>query len=58
MLPKAVAHEIMHALGLEHTFVETGIIKTHTFEAGKTKNYMDYNNTKVTTFFWQWRLLH
>lgn len=48
-------HEVMHALGLEHTFVS---IAQHTFNDTKTDNYMDYNNTAKHTFLWQWRLLH
>ena len=48
----------MHALGLEHTFEE----KEHPnkeliFSKGSTQNYMDYDNTKETTFKWQWDIL-
>lgn len=48
-------HEVMHALGLEHTFVS---LAQHVFDDTKTDNYMDYNNTAQHTFVWQWRLLH
>ena len=53
-----IPHELMHALGLEHTFEE----KEHPnkeliFSKGSTQNYMDYNNTKKTTFKWQWDIL-
>lgn len=54
-LYKDPPHEVMHALGLEHTFVS---IAQHTFDDTKTDNYMDYNNTAKHTFVWQWRLLH
>ena len=51
-------HELMHALGLEHTFEEKEHPnKEHIFREGSTKNYMDYNNTKETTFKWQWDIL-
>ena len=48
----------MHALGLEHTFEEKNHPnKEHIFSKGNTKNYIDYNNTKKTTFKWQWDIL-
>ena len=47
-----IPHELMHALDLEHTFDTKN---THTFKEGSTQNYMDYDNTKETTFKWQWR---
>ena len=50
-----IPHEIMHALGLEHTFEEKDHPnKEHIFRKRRTKNYMDYDNTKETTFKWQW----
>ena len=55
---KEIPHELMHALGLEHTFEEKEHPnKEHIFRQGSTKNYMDYNNTKETTFKWQWDIL-
>ena len=51
-----IPHEVMHGLGLEHTFEEKEHPnKEHIFRKGSTENYMDYNNTKETTFKWQWR---
>ncbi|TRX30660.1 metallopeptidase [Flavobacterium sp. ZT3R18] len=50
-----IPHEIMHALGLQHTFKKG---EKHIFEVGKTDNYLDYNNNKINTFTWQWQLLH
>ena len=48
----------MHALGLEHTFEEKEHPnKEHIFRKGSTENYMDYDNTKETTFKWQWDIL-
>lgn len=53
-----IPHEIMHALGLEHTFPENKLPnKKILFDEGSTKNYMDYNNSKETTFKWQWDIL-
>ena len=53
-----IPHELMHALGLEHTFEEKEHPnKEHIFREGSTQNYMDYNNTKKTTFKWQWDIL-
>ena len=53
-----IPHELMHALGLEHTFEEKEHPnKKHIFREGSTKNYMDYNNKKKTTFKWQWDIL-
>ena len=46
-----IPHEIMHALGLEHTFDPK---ETYLFTKGATKNYMDYDNSKEYTFKWQW----
>ena len=51
-------HELMHALGLEHIFEEKEHPnKEHIFRKGSTENYMDYDNTKETTFKWQWDIL-
>jgi hypothetical protein len=53
ILPEAVAHEIMHALGLEHTFAQQN---GHAFEPKRTKNYMDYSSDKIYTWKWQWEI--
>lgn len=60
---KEIPHELMHALGLEHTFDSKS---TYTFKEGATQNYMDYKdpqksditfaNEKHYTFKWQWEL--
>lgn len=55
LLSTAVMHEVMHAMGLRHTF---SALATHTFEDKKTKNYMDYNASKKYTWKWQWTQLH
>ncbi len=51
----AIMHEVMHALGLRHTFSRQAV---HTFADKKTKNYMDYHETKKYTWKWQWAKLH
>ena len=55
-----IPHEVMHAMGLPHTFIDsdTNKPKKHTFNQRATKNYMDYDNEKQSTFFWQWEILH
>ncbi len=54
LIKTAVMHEIMHALGLRHTFEST----IHKFKKLKTKNYMDYKGQKTFTWKWQWKKLH
>ena len=56
-----IIHEVMHALGLSHSFTEEGndsSNKKHTFKQGRTTNYMDYNNPKKYIWKWQWELFH
>ncbi|RLK02502.1 type VI secretion system tube protein TssD [Tenacibaculum discolor] len=57
-----IIHEVMHALGLRHTFNEGKVDKTkrakHQFKDNKTDNYMDYKNDKRHTYKWQWKKLH
>ncbi len=50
-----IPHEVMHALGLEHTF-KAG--EKHIFKIKSTRNYMDYDNPKESTFYYQWKQLH
>jgi hypothetical protein len=53
-----IAHEIMHALGLPHSFPEKdNASKKHMFKRGTTDNYMDYDNKRKHTWKWQWKLL-
>ncbi|WP_259343376.1 hypothetical protein [Capnocytophaga canis] len=55
-----IPHEIMHALGLPHTFKENSqkdSKKKHIFNQRSTKNYMDYQNPKKHTQKWQWELM-
>ena len=55
---KEIPHELMHALGLEHTFEEKNHPnKEYTFWKNMTNNFMDYNNKKEVTFKWQWELV-
>ena len=56
-----VAHEVLHAMGLYHTFDNNS---KFTFEPFKTDNTMDYSDIgpekiPVTSIAqWQWKLLH
>ncbi len=60
-----VAHELMHCMGLYHSFDNKG---THTFKIGQTENIMDYSHistyatpngtlTQISTWKWQWGIL-
>jgi len=63
-----IAHEIMHAMNLPHTFasVDQGtLLAKFTYEAGQTNNIMDYshwpsfgNKPRITTYHWQWRVIN
>jgi hypothetical protein len=50
-----IPHEIMHALGLKHTFDDR---EEYYFDKKSTKNYMDYSLDKEYIWKWQWGLLH
>lgn len=60
-----VAHELMHCMGLYHSFSNNNL---HTFEIGQTENIMDYSHlrkytvangvlTQMSTWAWQWPTL-
>lgn len=58
---KDIAHEVMHALNLEHPFLKKGEIAEptqHYFKMSNTDNYMDYNNSYKHTWKWQWEIMH
>lgn len=48
-------HELLHAMGLYHTFDNSG---SHVFKIGETENIMDYSHqygkTRISTWKWQW----
>ncbi|MDM1409105.1 hypothetical protein [Myroides sp. DF42-4-2] len=54
-----VSHELLHAMGLYHSFDNDA---GYTFEIYKTDNIMDYshhkNKNRFTTTIWQWRKLN
>ncbi len=57
----SLIHELMHALGLRHIFKESSekdIDKQYIFKKSKTKNYMDYDNTKRYLHKYQWEKLY
>ncbi len=49
-----IIHELLHAVGLRHPFDAQS---KHRFKKTKTKNYMDYANTKESTYSWQWQIV-
>jgi len=60
-----VAHELMHCMGLYHSFDNDS---THTFKLAQTENIMDYSHmanyakpngtlTQISTWKWQWEVL-
>ena len=49
-----IPHEIMHCLGLEHIFSSESKIL---YNKGRTKNFMDYDNSKKITYKWQWDIM-
>jgi len=57
------SHEVMHALGVLHTFTNSEAEKegqkaTHTFNAGDTQNIMDYSVYRFSLWQWQWQRAH
>ncbi len=55
LISSNIIHELMHSLGLTHTFSDRAKYK---MKPKKTKNYMDYNTIKKTTFKYQWEQLY
>ena len=64
-MPFFVAHELMHCMGLHHSFDNNSL---HTFKIGQTENIMDYSHvptyatpngtlTQISTWKWQWDIL-
>ena len=56
-----IPHEIMHAIGLQHTFKEkhdTPGSKKHTYKEKGTPNFMDYETKQNRTFYWQWEEIY
>jgi hypothetical protein len=50
-----IPHEIMHAIGLDHTFK---LGNKHTYTEKSTPNYMDYEGVQNRTFYWQWQEIY
>lgn len=55
-------HEILHAMGLHHTFSDNG---QFTLKKGETENIMDYSHqsqygskNRISTWEWQWETIH
>ena len=57
LLDSTLAHETLHTMGLNHSFVDLTI---HTFKNNKTDNIMDYSDTDSTSpipviQLWKWQ---
>ena len=52
----AAPHELFHAFGLHHTWSEDSKNK-HRFTKNKTENLMDYSDTRIATWKWQWDII-
>lgn len=50
----ALVHELLHGLGLQHSF---GNDSNFTLSKGKTDNIMDYLDTRRTIWKWQWDII-
>jgi hypothetical protein len=52
-------HELLHAMGLRHSFsaVESHTNAKFTYRAEKTENIMDYSSKRYSIWYWQWKLL-
>jgi hypothetical protein len=58
---KEIPHEIMHGIGLQHTFKEkndTPASKKHTYQKKGTPNVMDYEGDQNRTYYWQWQEIY
>lgn len=51
---ETVCHELLHCLGLFHTFSS---YSRHIFEKGKTNNIMDYSSSRQSLWKWQWDII-
>lgn len=49
-----IAHELMHCLGLVHSFENNS---KHTFKKEETNNIMDYSYNNYSLWRWQWKRL-
>ncbi|WP_309608758.1 hypothetical protein [Flavobacterium sp.] len=49
-----LVHELLHSLGLYHSFDTSG---EFTFKYKQTENIMDYSDTRRTIWKWQWDLI-
>lgn len=59
---ETLAHELMHALSLPHTFDGKSPSAKFTYQAKKTNNLMDYCHhdgiPRFSVFYWQWKILN
>jgi hypothetical protein len=52
--PTTLAHEVLHSLGLPHTFNRLSPNSVYTYQAFQTDNLMDYTPITRSIHHWQW----
>ena len=58
-----IVHELLHCMGLPHTFASVvdkdGITPVITYEKGQTDNVMDYTDKdRICIYYWQWKIIN
>ena len=55
-LEQTAAHEVLHSIGLDHTFEKNS--DDFIYRGEQTDNVMDYLNKGVALYQWQWKLIN
>ena len=53
---RTAAHEVLHSIGLDHTFEKNS--DDFIYKGEQTDNVMDYLNKGVALYQWQWKLIN
>ena len=53
---RTAAHEVLHSIGLDHTFEKNS--DDFIYQGEQTDNVMDYLNKGVALYQWQWKLIN
>ena len=53
---RTAAHEVLHSIGLDHTFEKNS--DDFIYQGEQTDNVMDYQNKGVALYQWQWKLIN
>ncbi|MEB3004424.1 hypothetical protein [Capnocytophaga sp. G2] len=53
---QTAAHEVLHSIGLDHTFEKNS--DDFIYKGEETDNVMDYLNEGVALYQWQWKLIN